>query len=358
MKSIHHWCKPPDRQPRLWVRRFVTLAAGLVAAATMASCTASSRSSVGSAPVASARSCAFSTAPSGPVTISLDAAGVAGSHLVTAPLCIDGRGPFPFVIDTGQSVTTLSPTLVNRLHLQSSGSISLGASSCRSDAPEVSVASWSVGGLSLAAQQVASAPMPNLGLGGQVVDGLLGSDVLGRFSVIRVDYHTDRLTLVAPEAAPPKLPTLIPGKPGRSFSPTLVVGTPRAVIPLTVVESPTGTLASASATFGNHGALDLVVDSGEPDSAVGTNVARSMHLAPAGSVGPSGGVGCPPTVPQYRSGGWAVGSLPLASTALNAVGYATVAGQATAGTIGADVLAGDGSFVLDYRSAQLILGST
>lgn len=278
--------------------------------------------------------------------------------MVTAPVCIDGQGPFPFVIDTGQPVTTLSPTLVSRLHLHSSGSISLGASSCRSDAPEVSVASWSVGGLSLAAQQVASAPMPNLGFGEQVVDGLLGADVLGRFSVIRVDYHTDQLTLVAPEAAPPKLPTLIPGKAGRSFSPTLVVGTPRAVIPVTVVEAPTGTLTSASVTFGNHGAVDLVVDSGEPDSALGTNVARLMHLAPAGSVGPGGGVGCPPTVPQYRSGGWTVGSLHLASTTLNAVGYATVAGQAAAGTIGADVLAAYGSFVLDYRSAQLMLGSS
>lgn len=334
------------------------IAAAAFVGASLASCSSSPSATTG-IQTGATKLCALSKSPVGPVTVNgTSSTSPTGVKLVIVPVCIDGRGPIPFVVDTGQAITTVNPQVADRLHLHSSGTVPLGASACSVDAPAETVASWSVGGLSLAPQQVASADLPNLDVGGDAIGGLLGSDVLGRFGAVRIDYRTDQMTVVAPEAAAPTKPTIIQGEAAKLASPTLVVGTPRAVIPLTVVESPTGSLASAPVTFGGRPAIKEIISSGAVDSTVDTSVVNSVRLAPAGSVGPPSGVGCPASVPQYRSGSWAIGSVQTAPTTLGAVNYATVGGQVADGTVGADVLTGYGSFVLDYGSAQLVLGGS
>jgi hypothetical protein len=341
--------RPPSK-----LRRLEALIGAGAMALTVTSCTSSTRSP--SSRPAQDRACAITAAPAGPVTIPLKVAGSSPgtTGLLTAPVCVDGQGPFPFLVDTGQAVSVISPTLADRLHLHRSGKVSLGAVSCQADTPAAAVASWSVGGLPLDTQHLAVAPVPDTELA-QAPQGVLGSDVLGRFDAIRVGYRNDQLTMVAPEAALPAQPTLVRGA-TRPVSAELVSGTPTAVVPLVVVQSAAGTLASAPVTLGRGHPTPFVVDSGSPTSSVGTSVARFAHLAAAGTFGPAPGVGCPPSSAEVHSGPWAVGSLELPSMPLVRASDVTIAGQVIAGTVGTDVLARYGSFVLDYRSAQLILG--
>ena len=58
---------------------------------------------------------------------------------------------------------------------------------CTGTAQPVAVASWSVEGVALAPQQLTAATLPEIGGRGEPV-GLLGSDVLGRFGAVRIDF--------------------------------------------------------------------------------------------------------------------------------------------------------------------------
>jgi hypothetical protein len=335
-------------------RRLCALVAGLIVAVTFTSCTSSAASS--SLRSATLQACAITAATAGPVTVSLQVAGSApgGAALFSAPVCVDGQGSFPFLVDTGQAVSVISPTLAGQLRLHRRGNVSLGAVSCQLDAPSATPDHWSVGGIALDTQKLAIASIPGTDLA-HVPDGILGSDVLGRFDAIRVDYPSHELTMVAPEAALVVQPTLVRGV-TTPVSSELVSGAPTAVVPLVVVQSTNGTLASAPVSFGRRPSAAFVVDSGSELSSVDVALARSARLAGAGILGPAPGVGCSSPSSAVLSGPWALGSLRLVSMPLVRASYVTVAGQVASGTVGADILGRYGSFVLDYRSAQLILG--
>lgn len=342
--------RSPSRVRRLGV---LAVGVGVLMAVTMTSCSSSTTSP---APrPATDRACVVTATPAGPVTLPLQVAGSTASaaDLFSVSMCIDGHGPYPFLVDTGQAVSVITPTLADELHLHRAGKMSLGAVSCRSGAPAAVLDKWSVGGVSLDAQDVAVAPVPDTDLT-EIPDGVLGSDVLGRFDTIRVDYPSHQLTMLAPEAGLPTQPTLVRGA-TTPVSSELVSGTPAAVVPLVVVQSTSGTLASAPVSFARGALAHFVVDSGSAISSIDSSLARSLHLTGTGNLGSAPGVGCPSPNLEVHSGAWRLGSLRLPSIPLVSMSYVRVAGQIAAGTVGADVLSRFGSFVLDYRSAQLIL---
>ena len=118
-----------------------------------------------------------------PLTVST----VAGQVAETLNVCIGGRGPFPFVLDSGTGQSTIDAGLARRLHLSSAGPPSLFAGvGCTGTARPVAVRSWSLDGVGLDPQQLMAATLPQFGGKGEAV-GLFGSDVLSRFGAVRVD---------------------------------------------------------------------------------------------------------------------------------------------------------------------------
>ena len=133
-----------------------------------------------------------------PLTVST----VAGQTAESVNVCIDGKGPFPFVLDSGAGQSTIDAGLARRLHLPAAGGATTFAGvGCTGSAQPVSVGSWSVEGVALAPQQLASATLPQIGGKGEP-DGLLGSDVLARFGAIRIDFVAGTLVLGGTEGPP------------------------------------------------------------------------------------------------------------------------------------------------------------
>ena len=112
---------------------------------------------------------------------------VAGQVAETVNVCIDGQGPFPFVLDSGAGQSTIDAGLADRLHLPVTGPpTQFEGVGCTGRSGRSASGSWSLEGVSPRPSGLTAARMPQLGGKGEPV-GLLGSDVLSRFGAVRLD---------------------------------------------------------------------------------------------------------------------------------------------------------------------------
>src|SRR6266699_251476 len=92
-----------------------------------------------------------------PVTVSTRQSQVAG----IANVCIDGKGPFPFLIDTGAQGSVLTASLATRLGLPKIGPpVVIGGAGCSAKAQVSRIGSWNVAGLALQPQFVTYLKIP------------------------------------------------------------------------------------------------------------------------------------------------------------------------------------------------------
>lgn len=134
-----------------------------------------------------------------PLTVSSGDGGQVGA---TLNVCIDGQGPYPFLLDSGASQTAIDAKLAHRLHLKGTSKQNLtGDGGCIDHTQLVTVDSWSAEGFPLAGQQFLADTEPGEGGKGET-DGSLGSDVLSRFGAVRVDFKKGVLVLPGPEGSP------------------------------------------------------------------------------------------------------------------------------------------------------------
>jgi predicted aspartyl protease len=118
-----------------------------------------------------------------------------GETMVLVPVKVDGRGPYDFVLDTGASSSTVSRSLMRRLHLPRNGDTAhVRGVAGATEVPLVTVSRWTLGGQRLHGRNL---PVLDLGadFGDSQVSGLLGSDELRRFGAVTVDYKHERLVL-------------------------------------------------------------------------------------------------------------------------------------------------------------------
>jgi hypothetical protein len=270
---------------------------------------------------------------------------------------VAGNGPYQFLLDTSAPASLVSPQLAAELKLAPSGArqqpVTVG---CATTAQQVLMKSWSLGGVPLGGQALLSANVPGLG-GATEPAGVIGSDILSRFGAIRIDPAAKQLTVLAPEAAPPSLASLLEGKAGAIPPPLLIRRTPKASVVLTVVRSNATALATTSASFRGRGPYRFVIDTGAAQSSVTPALAKSLGLVARGSVDNAAGAGCQGTVNQVQSGPWSLGSLrrPSALLLRDALAGSDLSG--VSGRVSSDVLGSYGSIVLDYRTAVLWLGA-
>jgi hypothetical protein len=273
--------------------------------------------------------------------------------VVLVNACIDGSGPFPFVIDSGSSFSVIDKQLSRRLHLHQSGATEQAAGiACSASVAPEQLSSWSLGGLALGPQVVFSASLPNLEPDLPLA-GVIGSDVLSRFGAVRIDYQSQTVSFGAAESDSPTANGVVRG-PVPTPTPAQFVKDVRAEAQLSVVARQGGVVAYAPISLDGSGTQLFVVDTGAAVSDVSSLLARSVHLASAHRSVELAAFGCPVNLTEVKSGRWAIGSTALPSQLM---GSLPVSELKLEGLLGSDVLSRFGAVVIDYRDARILFES-
>lgn len=296
-------------------------------------------------------------APGGGTEIPVTVSRVGTQVAVLVNVCIDGQGPFPFIIDSGASQSVVVSQLADRLHLPYAGSSqAFGGVGCTGTARPRRVARWSVAGLPLDAQVVSGAAIPAMGGPGQP-DGLVGSDVMERFGAVRIDFAGQTMTFPGPEGPAATTPTSVQGPTPVPTPPSLLPGGGGAVVPLRVLSGDGVVEVLAQVRLGGGRALPFAVDTGSSQSVIDAATARSVALTPT-TVGERQSTVCSTiTVPLDHAARWSVGGVPLRAGPVATVSLGPVAEIGFVGLLGSDQLIGFGSIVIDYAGGRLVLGS-
>jgi hypothetical protein len=287
-----------------------------------------------------------------PITVST----VAGQVAELVNVCIDGSGPYPFVIDSGAGESIIDAHLAARLHLAHQGpATAFDGVGCSGTSQPVSVAEWSVAGAPLAAQTLTEATLPDFGTRGLPV-GLLGSDVLSRFGAVRIDFTARTLTLPGPEGAPISGTSHVSGPTGPALPASLTEGEVGTTVPLTVQLAPGNTSLSVSVRLGTGRPHAFVVDTGSSQTVVDSALAKSAHLAPTDLAQRQTTVCSTITTPLVRSGTWSVPGTVLHSQLLGSTDFGPIGAGGTAGLLGSDQLAHFKWVIFDYDGGRMVLG--
>jgi predicted aspartyl protease len=267
-------------------------------------------------------------------------------------VCIEGEGPFPFIVDTGAEQSAITPVVAQKLKLPSAGkpeeTEGLG---CKATATPRTIGSWSIGGITLGSEVAGSQPIGGLGSAGEPV-GLIGADVLSRFGAVRFDFVSSELVFPGPEGPAPTKTTEFQGPSKIPVPRVLVSGSPR-VIPLAVAMGRGFTSAVAGVSFAKGDTGAFLIDTGASQSVVTPSFARDAKLHSTGKRETSVSSACgTATVVSVASGPWSIGSVSLSSEAI----LSSALPGGLDGIFGADQLSRFRFFVLAYRSGELLVG--
>ena len=291
--------------------------------------------------------------PAGGQRVPLTVSTVHGQVAESVNVCIGGRGPFPFILDTGAGQSTIDAGLARRLHLRQSGpSVEFAGLGCTGVARPVSVGTWSLEGVALAPQQLTAATFPQMGGRGEPL-GLLGSDVLSRFGAVRVDFTAGVLVLPGSEGSLPGGSAPATRAAGSSLAPLTAGG--GTTVPLSVDVGQGDVFLGVSVRFGTGPRRSFVVDTGTSQTVVSRVVSRAATLERTDLAQRQSTVCSTVTVPLVHSGPWSLPGLTLSPQLVGATAFGTL-GTGTQGLLGSDVLKRFGWVVLDYRGAQMVLG--
>jgi predicted aspartyl protease len=287
-----------------------------------------------------------------PVTVSTVGTQVA----VLANMCIDGRGPFPFVIDTGATESQVATSLAARLHLPSAGpKEQFEGVGCTGTSEPRTVTSWSLAGLSLSGQVVSAASLPGMGGRGQP-DGLLGSDVLSRFGAVRFDFTASTMLFPGSEGPAPTVAHQVQGPTAVATPSVLLSGASSGSVPLQVDTGPELSVVTAPVSMGGRPALPFAVDTGSSQSVVAKSLADTLALGHTSFIERQTTVCSTTTFPLKHSGPWSVGTIALVAGPVISAALGPVKTAGFVGLIGCDQLVHFGWVVFDYRGARLVLG--
>ena len=189
----------------------------------------------------------------GAVRVPITVSSVGSEVEALVNVCVDGQGPFPFVIDTGASSSAIDLGVAQRLHLPKIGSpVRYAGIGCTGVTRLEGLTRWSMAGLPLAAQPIAAQTIPGWGGEGEPV-GLLGADVLSRFGALRLDFAAQTMTLPGIQGPTPSGPSVVTGPLARPIPSELTGGPPGSISGLRVTERPGYALATTLVHFRGTG---------------------------------------------------------------------------------------------------------
>jgi predicted aspartyl protease len=251
-------------------------------------------------------------------------------------VCLNGHGPYPFIIDTGSMHTYVDVALASRLSLVSAAvATRLRTATCNGPeqqaAARLSVGPYVFGQdreVMVAALASPSAPLM----------GILGAAELSSLGIDRIDYRAQTLTVPAPT---------VPAA-GAAALTSLSAGTVHRIR-----LHPSGAFQLMQATAGNARG-ELLLDTGAQGTSLTPAFARQARLAKASSVTTQtyAGLGCTRPVTYYATTTWSVGGVALAPQTVGVVPDFLVAD----GSLGSGTLQRYTPVVIDYQDEELLLG--
>jgi Aspartyl protease len=308
-----------------------------------------------STPPASQGCAGAQRAAGGVTTIPVTVSRRQGQVAAMANVCINGKGPFPFLIDTGADGSIVTASLASKVGLGAIGQpLEIGGADCTALAHSSRITKWNVAGLALQPQAITYLNVPLFGQKGEP-DGVIGSDVWSRFGAMRLDFRRGLITVPGPEHAAPSGETVIGGPTAQPVPGSLLHGRPAVTVPMRVDRQPAATGIMIQVRLGTHAPADFTPDTGASQSAVDSGVARQFGLRSLRSHIRQSTVCTITSLPEVSSGAWSVAGHRLRSQALGSTGLVATTG--VAGLLGADQMSQFGSVIFDYSGGRLILGA-
>jgi Aspartyl protease len=288
-----------------------------------------------------------------PITVST----VAGQVDELVNVCINGQGPYPFVIDSGAGESIIDAHLAATLHLAHVGkSTEYSGVGCSGKGQPVGLKEWSVAGVALNPQTLTAATLPDFGIPGQPV-GLLGSDVLSRFGAVRIDFVAQTLTFGGPQGRVlSNSDEEVRGPTGPPPAAVLTQGEVGTTVPLSVTLTPGDISLNVRLRFGKGTYREFIVDTGSSQSVVANSVAKSAGLAHSDLAQRQTTVCSTITVPLVHSGSWFIPGVALHPQLVGSLNFGPIGGDGTAGLLGSDQLQRFGWVIFDYTGGRLVLG--
>ncbi len=281
----------------------------------------------------------------------------AGGTIVTVGVCFGGMGPFTFIVDTGASATVVDATLAARLHLRTLSTSRVVSFGCTRSLSFATVTNVSVDGTRLADQVVVVGPVRSPLLPGLM--GVLGSDVLGRFGAVRMDFDADNMIWAGPER---EVVSSAIGDGQTDLSGPLTAGTTRVFAARTITTSlpvprhPDDLLSSVQAlvpvAVGDQPPEEFLIDTGATRTFVSPALAGQAGLGETGTENGYAGYACPVKITHYTVDSWKLEAFGLAPESVNS----NALPPGLSGLLGAGTLAHYSPIVVDYRDGDLLMG--
>jgi hypothetical protein len=331
-------------------RRLISLLAPIALAAILAGCGGGS-SGVELPPMSDG--CKGATTSGGKTTIPVTISNFDEGKAVFANVCVSGKGPFPFFIDTGSAGSEIDAGLAEELHLEKVGKAQVaGGAGCSFDAQPVRMPAWSVAGVPLEAQTFGAVDGAAIYEASGAV-GTIGSDVLARFGAVRIDYKAETMTVEGKEGE--SLGDL--AEPAEGPLPKgLVEGTPKVVAPMVVQALPGSVTMRVEVSFGKGKPLAFLPDTGAPRGGyIDPAKAKALDLKPNGKTYKQRTFCSTSEVPGVESGEWSIAGKPLRPQPLP--GTPLIGSVLADGLLGGRTFDEYGSVVFDYAGERLVLGA-
>jgi len=118
-----------------------------------------------------------------------------GNTLVLVSVTLEGQGPYVMAVDTGASKTLVDRSVANELGLPVAGPPQeFSGIGGQQQATPVRINSWNIDKIKLPASEIASISLGQAQRSAGIV-GFLGSDLMGRFGLVSIDYNNGTLTV-------------------------------------------------------------------------------------------------------------------------------------------------------------------
>jgi len=253
--------------------------------------------------------------------------------LLVARVRIDGKGPFPFLVDTGAAISVVNAPLAAELHLavvkRQSGR--LQGAGCTTSSGEDRVSRWRVDHIVLPPIDVSTVTMSS-STSSSAVQGLLGSDLWDQFASLDIDY-------------------------ARSLVRIDTVSSGRSVA-VRVVHADGEVVVVASVDIGGRGPYPFVVDTGASDTVVSRDLDRTFHFHQITRAVTVAAVGCSSKASLVRVRHWSTGGVSLpAGAALDLKDPLGTSNAGPIGILGSSALSRFGQITIEYARQRLILAS-
>jgi hypothetical protein len=326
-------------------RRFLAIAVLAVAVPALVAPLAA-----GSSPAKAKAACEDGTTKDGVTTIPIRVVKLSGAIAPLVNVCIDGKGPYPMMLDTGAAISVISTELAEELGLRKVGPPGkVGGASCTTKSQTFELPSMSVGGIELEGGAITTIDMPGRTAG--LLQGSLGAEILSRFGAARLDYRRETLTLSGEEG-----PRFKPGQKSAGLPKGLLDGKPELVEPMNVERGPGGSIAqSVEVKVGSLPAQPWLVDTGSSTTVVSPAAVKKAGLKPTGKVERAGTACKVINVHEYEAPSLALASGKLQPQTI--VSFNGLLSQFGGGILGSSSLAKFGSVIFDWAGRKLLLGA-